>query len=121
MKIKLLLLTLVFGLTTAFANPPAKKRILVYTKNGKGYVHKNSAASVEALKEIGEANKLIVDVSDDPSVMTNENLAKYSCLVYSNTNNEIFDTETQRQAFATYIHRGGSFVGIHSTSGSERA
>ena len=121
MKIKLLLLTLVFGLTTVFANPPAKKRILVYTKNGKGYVHKNIAASVEALKKIGEENKLIVDVSDDPAVMIAENLAKYSCLVFSNTNNEIFDTEAQRKAFAAYIHAGGSFVGIHSTSGSERA
>ena len=78
MKIKLLLLTVVFGLNAAFANPPAKKRILVYTKNGKGYVHKNIPFSVEAWKKIGEANNLIVDVSDDPAVMNIENLAKYS-------------------------------------------
>ncbi len=41
MKIKLLLLIIVFGLNSVFANPQAKKRILVYTKNGKGYVHQN--------------------------------------------------------------------------------
>lgn len=121
MKIKLILLTILLGLNFVCANPPAKKRILVYTKNGKGYVHKNIAASVEALKKIGEANNLIVDVSEDPSVMTIENLAKYSCLIFSNTNNEIFNTEEQRQAFVSYIHNGGAFVGIHSTSGSERA
>lgn len=121
MKIKLLLLTFFLGLSIVFANPPVEKRILVYTKNGKGYVHKNIAASVDALKKIGEANNLIVDVSDDPAIMTTENLAKYNCLVFSNTNNEVFDTEEQRQAFAAYIHRGGAFVGIHSSSGSERA
>jgi len=106
-KIKLMLLTVFLGLSIVFAKPPAKKRILVYTKTGKGYVHKNIAASVEALKKIGEANKLIVDVSDDPTVMTTDNLANYSCLVFSNTGNTIFDTEQQKQAFVDYIHGGG--------------
>ena len=67
MKIKLILLTIILGLNSVFGNPPAKKRILVYTKNGKGYVHENITASVEALKKIGEVNNLIVDVSADPS------------------------------------------------------
>ena len=116
-----MLLTIFFGMSIIFANPPAKKRILVYTKNGKGFVHKNIASSVEAIKKIGEANKLIVDVSDDPVVMTTENLAKYNCLVFSNTGNDIFDTEQQKQAFVDYIHKGGAFVGIHSASDSEQS
>ncbi|WP_140486226.1 ThuA domain-containing protein [Flavobacterium sp. GSA192] len=120
MKIKLMLLTIVFGLGSVFANPLAKKRILVYTKNGKGYVHKNIPFSVEAWKKIGEANNLIIDVSDDPAVMTTENLAKYSCLVFSNTCNDIFDTEEQKQALVDYIHAGGAFVGVHSASDSEK-
>ncbi|WP_220763343.1 ThuA domain-containing protein [Flavobacterium sp. UMI-01] len=120
MKIKFLLLTLVFGLTTVPANPIAKKRILVYTKNGKGYVHENIPASVKALQKIGETNHWSIDVSDNPAVMTTENLAKYDCLIFSNTNNQIFDTEEQRQAFVSYIRQGGSFVGIHIASGSER-
>lgn len=120
MKIQLLLLSFFVGLTIVLANPVVKKRILVYTKNGKGYVHQNIAASVVALKKLGNENNWIVDVSDNPSVMTNEILAKYDCLVFSNTNNEIFDTEEQRQAFKDYMHHGGAFVGIHSASGSER-
>lgn len=116
-----MLLAVVFGISILFANPPAKKRVLVYTKNGKGYVHKNIPASIDALKKMGEEKHWLVDVSDNPAVMTNENLAQYDCLIFSNTNNEIFDTDEQRQAFAAYIHRGGAFVGIHSTSGSERA
>jgi type 1 glutamine amidotransferase len=121
MKIKILLLTIIFGLSAAFANPIAPKRILVYTKNGKGYVHKNIASSVEALKKIGAANHWIVDVSDDAAVMTTENLRKYNCLVFSNTCNDIFDTEQQKQALVDYIHSGGAFVGIHSASDSARS
>lgn len=121
MKIKLMLLVVIFGLGYVFANPPAKKRILVYTKNGKGYVHQNIAVSVEALKKIGQANNLIVDVSDDPAVMAADNLAKYSCLVFSNTCNEIFYTEQQKQALVDYIHAGGSLVGIHSASDSAKS
>ena len=121
MKIKLLLLTIIFGLSSVLANPPAKKRILVYTKNGKGYVHQNIPFSVEAWKKIGDVNNLIVDVSDDPAVMNTQNLAQYSCLIFSNTCNAIFDTEEQRQALVDYIHAGGAFVGIHSASDSEKS
>lgn len=120
MKIKLMLLPFILVVTVVFANPPIQKRVLVYTKNGKGFVHTNIATSVEALKKIGILNNLIVDVSEDPSVMTSEKLARYNCLVFSNTNNEIFETEEQRRAFVSYIHNGGAFVGIHIVSGSER-
>lgn len=121
LKFKLLILTGLFALSSLYGIRPAQKRILVYTKNGTGYVHTNIKASIEALKKIGAENNLIVDVSDDPGVMTPENLAKYRCLVFSNTNNETFDTEEQRKAFVDYIHKGGAFVGIHSACGSERS
>ncbi|MEC5164464.1 type 1 glutamine amidotransferase [Flavobacterium sp. PL11] len=120
MKIKVILLAVIFSTSVVWANPLTKKRVLVYTKNGKGFVHTNIAASVTAFIKIGQLNNLIVDVSNDPSVMNNKNLSKYSCLIFSNTNNEIFDNEQQRQDFATYIRNGGAFVGIHIASGSER-
>ena len=49
-------------------------RVLVYTKNGKGYVHDNIAASVICIQELGAANKFIVDVSDDPSIFNENNV-----------------------------------------------
>jgi type 1 glutamine amidotransferase len=121
LKIKLLFLTCFFALASIYGIPPAKKRILVYTKNGTGYVHDNIRASVEALKKIGAENNFLVDISDDPTVMTSENLTKYNCIVFSNTNNDAFANEDQRKAFADYIHKGGAFVGIHSACGSERS
>ena len=107
--------------TTTFYRGPANPRILVYTKNGKGYVHDNIPATVEALKKMGAEQGWQVDASDDPAVMTEENLKNYQALVFSNTNNETFDTEAQKLAFQRYIQAGGGFVGIHSACGSERS
>jgi len=121
LKLKIIFLFSFLAIAFLHGTPPEKKRILVYTKNGTGYVHDNIKASVEALKKIGAENNLLVDVSDDPAVMTTDNLAKYSCLVFSNTNNETFATEEQKQAFVDYIHRGGAGMGIHSACGSERS
>ena len=97
-----------------------ERRILVYTKNGKGYVHDNIAASTAALKKLGEENHFAVDVSDDPAVFTDDNLKKYQVIVFNNNNNEIFDTEEQKAALQHFMKAGGGFVGIHSASGAMR-
>jgi len=112
--------------TTSTAQPASgtPKKILVYTRNhvtnGKGFVHDNIADSVAAIKKIGAENGFESDVSDDPFVFTEDNLKQYAALVFSNSNNEAFETVAQRDAFRRYIRAGGGFVGIHSASGSER-
>lgn len=113
-----------------FANPPkvkvsvvpslAGKKVLVYTKNGEGFVHDNIPASIEALKKLGKENGFEVVASEDPSLFTEEDLQQYDAMIFSNTNNDVFDTEAQEKAFQEYIRSGGGFVGIHSASGSER-
>ena len=106
------------------AQTSPKSRILVYTRNytpdGKGYVHDNIAASVAAIRKMGDEAGFAVDVSDDPGVFTESNLRQYAALVFSNSNNEAFSDDAQRDAFKRYIESGGGFVGIHSASGSER-
>jgi uncharacterized protein len=115
----LLLAAVVFLASVALA-AAAERRVLVYTKNGKGYVHDNIAASVAAIKKLGTDNNFAVDVSDDSAVFTDQNLKRYKALIFDNTNNEIFDNEEQKAAFQRYIRAGGGFVGIHSASGSMR-
>ncbi|MCB0685973.1 MAG: PmoA family protein [Saprospiraceae bacterium] len=97
------------------------KKILVYTKNGKGYVHDNLAASVAAIKKLGKENGFLVDATDSASIFTSPGLSDYDAIVFSSTNNETFDTERQKIAFQNYIRNGGGFVGIHSATGSERS
>lgn len=113
-------LALGLGLAAEAAEP----RVLVYTRNhvtnGKGFVHDNIATSVAALQEVCKEAGIAVDVSDQPSVFTAHNLQKYKAVIFSNSNNEAFEDDGQRDAFKAYIHGGGAFVGIHSATGSER-
>lgn len=103
----------------------AEPRVLVYTRNytpdGKGYVHENIATSVAMLMELGASNGFAVDSADVPEVFTDANLARYAAVVFSNSNNEAFANDEQRNAFKRYMTSGGGYVGIHSASGSERA
>jgi uncharacterized protein len=102
----------------------ANKKVLVYTRNytpdGKGYVHDNIATSIETIKKMGAENSFDVVASDDPKLFTDATLKQYAAIVFSNSNNEAFENDAQREAFQRYVRAGGGVVGIHSATGSER-
>src|SRR3546814_14064975 len=64
-----------------------KANVLLYTKNGKGFVHDNIPNSIEAIKALAAHNGFKLDVSKDPGVFTDENLKQYDAIIFSNTNN----------------------------------
>jgi uncharacterized protein len=97
-----------------------KVKVLVYTKNGKGYVHENIPSAVACIQKLGQQHGFKMDVSDNAAVFTEENLKQYSLLIFTSTNNDVFDTDEQRLAFRRFIEAGGGFVGIHSVIGTER-
>jgi type 1 glutamine amidotransferase len=97
-----------------------KVHVLVYTKNGKGYVHDNIPAAVECIKKLGTQYGFAVDVTDKPSDFNDENLKQYNALIFTSTNNDVFDNDAQKLALMHYIEAGGGFVGIHSVTGTER-
>ncbi|WP_018628226.1 ThuA domain-containing protein [Niabella aurantiaca] len=97
-----------------------KVKVLVYTKNGKGFVHDNIPSAVKAIQQLGAVHGFKVDTSSQPSVMTEANLKQYTLLIFPSTNNDVFDTDAQRLAFRRYIEAGGGLVGIHSVTGTER-
>lgn len=113
-------LLVILVLSAGFACQSSKKRALIYTKNGPGYVHDNIAASVHAVSELCQTRGIVVKVSDDPAIFTDASLDSFAVVIFCNSNNEAFDNEEQRNAFVRYIHSGGGFVGIHSACGSER-
>lgn len=116
-----LLLFIVFSIYGLSINAQLKnKHVLVFTKNGKGYVHENIPASIAAFQKLGIENSFTVDTTTNSALFTDNNLKKYDVLIFSNTNNDVFDTEEQRVAFMRYIQAGGGFMGIHSASGTER-
>ena len=97
-----------------------KVRVLVYTKNGKGFVHDNIPSAVNCLQQLGKQHGFKVDTASNSTVMTEDNLKQYTLLIFPSTNNDVFDTDEQRLAFRHYIEAGGGFVGIHSVTGTER-
>ncbi|QNL50563.1 ThuA domain-containing protein [Olivibacter sp. SDN3] len=120
------LISLCFCISLSLQNAYAQKtnwekvKILVYTKNGEGYVHDNIGSSVKAIQELGQTHGFEVTVSEDPALFNDDELKQYDALVFSNTNNDVFDTDEQRVALMRYIQAGGGFVGLHSASGTER-
>lgn len=95
-------------------------KILLYTKNGKGYVHDNIESAVKSIEKLGREKGFAVVASNDAAVFTEDNLKQYTFLLFANTNNDVFDTNEQRLAFRKYIESGGGFVGLHSVLGTER-
>ncbi len=120
-KLIIILLSFIttFGLY-AEVNKNKEIRILIYTKNGKGYVHENIPTSIKALEEICALENIKTDSSEDPAIFTDNNLKKYDAIIFSNTNNDVFDTEEQKKAFQKFIRNGGGFIGIHSANAAER-
>jgi type 1 glutamine amidotransferase len=97
-----------------------KRRVLVYTRNGDGYVHDNIIEAVEFIRNLPYPAETEIEATEDPAVFTEENLSGYRLIVFPNTNNDAFSTDGQRVAFRRYIEAGGGFVGIHSAMGTER-
>ena len=96
------------------------KKLLLYTKNGKGYVHENIATSVATLKKICAELGIETTVSEDPEIFLSPDLMRYDAVFFANTNNEAFDNEKQREAFQKFCSSGKGFGGLHSAIGSER-
>lgn len=96
------------------------KSILIYTRNGEGYVHDNIAASVAALEEICDALGIKTESTDDPTVFERKGLKDYDAIIFSNSNNEAFLNELQRDNFQKFIRSGKGFMAIHSANASER-
>ncbi len=80
----------------------------------------NIPSAVAAFKKMGTDHGFAVDVSEDLSVFTDENLGKYDALVFASTNNEVFDTDAQKSGFHALYSIRRRVYGVHSAIGTER-
>jgi len=97
-----------------------KVNVLVYIKNGEGYVHQNRAAASAAIQRLGNQYGFPVTVSENPADFNEQNLKRFNLIIFNNTNNDVFDNDNQKVAFMRFIQAGGGFVGLHSATGTER-
>ena len=105
-----------------------KVNVLIFTRSdsltheGKtAYIHDNIAACTGAVQALGKQHGFKTEVSGDPSVFNENNLARFNIVVFASTNNDAFSTDEQRVAFRRFVESGGGVVGLHSVMGTERA
>jgi type 1 glutamine amidotransferase len=94
---------------------PKPFRALVFTKTT-GYRHDSIHAGVAAIKHLGAAHSFSVDTTADPGRFTTRSLDRYDVVIFLSTTGTPIKADSQRTAFASYIRRGGGFLGVHAAS-----
>jgi cytochrome c len=94
-----------------------KPRVLVFSKT-KGFRHLSIEPGKVALQKLGAENNFDVDTTEDASAFREENLRRYSAVVFLNTTGDVLDVY-QQNAFKRFIQAGGGFVGVHAAADTE--
>jgi len=90
-------------------------RALVYSR-AEGFVHRSIPDAVAAIQTLGARHDFAVDATDDPSVFSTGDLARYATLVFVHTSGNVVPERRQRLALERYMAGGGGFLGVHAAS-----
>jgi cytochrome c len=91
--------------------------VLVFSKTA-GFRHTSIPNGIAAIQQLGAKNGFTVTATEDSSLFTAANLAKYKAVIFLNTTGDILDAD-QKAAFESYIQKGGGFAGVHAASDTE--
>lgn len=92
-----------------------KDKVLIFSLT-KGFHHVSIADGITAIKQIGETDNFDVDTTTNPALFTDANLKQYKALIFLSPTGTGLFTSQQQNAFISYIHKGGGFVGIHAAT-----
>lgn len=92
-------------------------RVLVFSKTT-GFRHDSIPAGIAAIQQLGQQNNFVVDATEDDTLFTDTNLARYAVVVFLSATGDPVSTQPEKDAFQRYIEHGGGFVGIHAASDS---
>ena len=92
-------------------------RVLAFTKTA-GFRHDSIPAALRALRELGTANGIAVDATEDGSVFSDAGLARYDAVIFLLTTGDVLD-DAQQGAFERYVRGGGGYAGVHSAADTE--
>jgi cytochrome c len=91
-------------------------QLLVFTKNSGA--HSSTSKGVNAVRNLATNNGYAVDVAQNSTVFTDENLANYDAVVFLNTTGDVLNS-AQEAAFERYVQNGGGYVGVHGAIEAE--
>ncbi|HEU5473672.1 MAG TPA: ThuA domain-containing protein [Actinophytocola sp.] len=100
---------------TAVTDPPF--RALVFSKTT-GFRHDSIPDGIAAIQQLGQQHNFTVDTTEDDTLFTDANLARYDVVIFLSTTGDPLGTQAEKDAFQRYIQQGGGFVGIHAASDS---
>lgn len=102
--------------TVAEARPLKPRRVLIFWKC-EGYFHAAGiSAANAAMEDMGrKTGAFSVTITDDGSVLCEEELAKYDALILNNTTKLTLSPE-QKTALLDFVKSGGGLVGIHAAT-----
>ena len=101
----------------SFSVPKKMPAVLVFSKTN-GFRHSSIPVGITAIKAMGEANKFMVEATEDSLAFTDENLAKYKAVIFLSTTGNVLG-EAQEKALKKFIQQGGGFVGVHAAADCE--
>lgn len=96
------------------------KKILVFTKNGEGFVHDNLEANVNMFLRLGKQYGFTVDSTSNSAVFSTSDLLQYDAILFANTNNKVFENEAEKEGLINFNRQGKGIIGIHIACGTER-
>jgi uncharacterized protein len=103
------------ALPGATAKPKSARKILVFYRC-EGFIHTSIPFANYAMEAIGaKTGAFTIDLSDQYSVFTKENLAQYDAILFNNTTH-LKPDDGQRAAILDFIHQGKGVVGFHAAA-----
>ena len=103
------------ALPTASVKPKKAHRILVFWRC-EGYIHTSIPFGNYALeKTAAKTGAFSMDLADDYSVFTPENLAKYDAILFNNTT-RLAPDKVQQKAILDFVNGGKGIIGFHAAA-----
>jgi cytochrome c len=109
------IILLLFGLSCNTKKEPT--RILVFSKTTV-FRHESIPAGIEAIKKLCAAHNILVDTTENAANFHEENLKRYSAVIFLSTTGDVLNPEQQND-FERFIQAGGGYVGIHAATDTE--
>lgn len=92
-------------------------RVVLFSRTT-GFRHDSIPDGIAAVRKLAARGGFAVDATEDNTLFTAKNLARYRAVIFLNTTGDILDAP-EKAAFEAYIRKGGGFVGIHAATDTE--
>lgn len=96
---------------------PRDLEVLLFTRTT-GFRHPSIADAIRVMTSLPPQEGMVVTHTEDPSVFTDEQLARFDVIVFGSTTGDILD-EAQQGVMERFIQGGGGWVGVHSAADTE--